>query len=136
MTLIAIAPREGSVFTRKTLGAIEALTEVAWKAPHVIRVDSLTNYNHTEALGDDLIVAPLVEDARSLTDDDLARIEKVALATDDLTGHLLSHDGRVAGLAISFVPSADDEEVVFGATDYLNAVLDEARRVIRISPTT
>ena len=127
ITLIAIAPREGSVFTRETLGAIEALTEAAWKVPHAIRVDSLTNYNHTEASGDDLIVAPLVEDARSLTDAELARIEGVARDADDLAGYLVSSDGRVAGLAISFATSADHDEVVFGATDHLMAVLDEAR---------
>ena len=31
--LIAVAPREGSVFTRETLGAIEELSEAAWRAP-------------------------------------------------------------------------------------------------------
>ena len=47
--LIAVAPREGSVFTREALGAIEELTEAAWGAPHSSRVDSLTNYSHSEA---------------------------------------------------------------------------------------
>ena len=31
--LIAIAPRDGSVFTREALGAIEELTEAAWRTP-------------------------------------------------------------------------------------------------------
>ncbi len=128
MALIAIAPREGSVFTRETLGAIEALTEAARRAPHAIRVDSPTSYNHTEASGDDLVVAPLVDDARSLTDADLARIERIALNADDLAGLLVSPDGRVAGLAINFATSENGKDVVFEATDYLNAVLDEARK--------
>ncbi len=34
--------------------------------PHSPRVDSLTNYFHSEAFEDDLVVEPLVENARSL----------------------------------------------------------------------
>ena len=77
--LIAVAPREGSVFTRETLGAVEELTEAAWRTPYSNRVDSLTNYSHSEAFGDDLVVAPLVDDAQSKSDEELARIEQVAL---------------------------------------------------------
>ena len=58
--LIAVAPRDGSVFTQETLGSIVELTDAAWQAPYSSRVDSLTNYSHSEAFGeDDLIVAPL-----------------------------------------------------------------------------
>ena len=35
--LIAITPREGSVFTKEALGAIEDLTKAAWKTPHSSR---------------------------------------------------------------------------------------------------
>ena len=84
--VIAIAPRDGSVFTRETLGAIEELTEAAWQAPYSSRVDSLTNYSHSEALEDDLTVAPLVEDAQSLSDADLARIEAIALNSIETAG--------------------------------------------------
>ena len=67
--LIAVAPREGSVFNREALGAVVELTDAAWVAPYSSRVDSLTNYSHSEALGqDDLVVAPLVEDASALSD--------------------------------------------------------------------
>ena len=58
--------------------------------PHSTRVDSLTNYNHSEAFGDDLVVAPLVEDAGSLTDADLTRIEGVALNAVEIAGRLVS----------------------------------------------
>ena len=79
-----MAPEQGAVFTRETLGVIEKLTEEAWQAPYSSRVDSLTNYSHSEALGDDLIVGPLVEDAASLTDADLGRIEDIANSSIEL----------------------------------------------------
>ena len=125
--LIAIAPQEGSVFTREALGAIEALTEAAWRTPYSSRVSSLTNYSYSEAFGDDLVVAPLVEDAGSLSDADLARIEEVALNAIDVAGNLVSHDGRVSGLIVNFVLPANPEFAWIEITDYLSDLLDQAR---------
>ena len=125
--LIAVAPREGSVFTRQTLGAIEELTEAAWSAPWSTRVDSLTNYSHSEGFEDDLVVEPLVEDAHSLSDAELARIENIALNAIELAGRLVSHDGRVGGLAINFVLPENPDAAVVEITDYLDDLLDEAR---------
>ena len=124
--LVAVAPREGSVFTRETLGAIEELTEAAWRTPYSSRVDSLTSYNHSRALGDELIVEPLVDDARSLSDAGLARIEEIALNATELAGRLVSHDGRVAGLAINFIMPEDQSNALTDITGHLNTVLDEA----------
>ncbi len=127
VALIAIAPREGSVFTRETLGAIEELTEAAWHAPYSNRVDSLTNYSHSRALGDELIVEPLVDDAHVLSDADLTRVEETALNAVDLAGRLVSLDGRVSGLVINFVFSQNPELAWVEITDSLNALLNQAR---------
>ncbi len=115
------------MFTREALRAIEELTEAAWKAPHSSRVDSLTNYTHSRAEGDDLIVEPLVDDASALSDADLARIRKIALNASDIAGRLVSQDGRVGGLAINFVMPEKRDNVAVEITDYLNAILGKAR---------
>ncbi|MXW45941.1 MAG: MMPL family transporter [Gammaproteobacteria bacterium] len=120
--LIAVSPRQGNVFTRETLGVIERMTEEAWQAPYSSRVDSLTNYSHSEALGDDLIVGPLVEDAASLSDADLDRIEEIANDSIELVGRMLAEDGRVAGLAINFIPPRETHDA---SVVELNAYLDE-----------
>ncbi len=125
--LIAIAPGAGSVFTLEALGAIEELTEAAWGAPYSTRVDSLTNYSHSEAVEDDLVVEPLVDDAQSLNDADLARIRTIALNASEIAGRLVSTDGRVGGLTINFVLPEDPDAAVAEITDYLNAALEEAR---------
>ena len=52
--LIVLAPRQKDVFRREVLTAVEWLTEQAWQIPWSRRVDSLTNFQHTEAHGDDL----------------------------------------------------------------------------------
>ena len=125
--LIAIAPRDGSVFTREALGAIEELTEAAWRAPYSSRVNSLTNYTHSEAFEDDLVVAPLVEDASALSDADVVRIEKIALDAAEIAGRLVAHDGRTAGVAINFILPENPDQAVVEITDYLHSLLAEAR---------
>ena len=125
--LIAVAPADGNVFTRETLEAIEELTEAGWLVPHSIRVSSLTNYTHSEAEGDDLAVGPLVEDAESLDDADLARVEAIALNADEISGSLVSPDGRVAGVAISFVLPVEADPVIAEINQYLDELLSEVR---------
>ena len=127
--LIAVTPRDGSVFTREALGAVEELTEAAWRAPYSSRVNSLTNYTHSEALDDDLVVAPLVDDASSLSDADVARIEESALNAIEIVGRLVSHDGRTAGVAINFILPENADQAVVEITDYLNSVLNQARKI-------
>ena len=125
--LIAVASRDGSVFTRETLAAIEELTEAAWKTPHSVRVNSLTNYFHTEADGDDLRIAPLVQDAASFADADLDRVRAIALGEPELVGSLVSENGRVAGLLINFALSEPEEPAWAEISAYLRDVLARAR---------
>ncbi len=125
--LIAISPREGTVFTRETLAAIEELTEAAWQTPHSIRVNSLTNYFHSEAVGDDLAIAPLVEGATAFNDAELSRVQNIALNEPELVGQLVTGDGRAAGLIISFALSEPEEPAWAEISDHLRDLLDEAR---------
>ena len=125
--LIAVSPREGTVFTRDTLAAIENLTEAAWQTPHSIRVDSLTNYSHSKAVEDDLSIEPLVEDAASFGEDDLDRVRTIALNQPELVGQLVAADGGAAGLVISFALSDPEEPKWAEISGYLRDLLDKAR---------
>lgn len=99
--LIAIAPADGRVFTRETLAAVEELTHAAWQIPYSIRVDSLTNFQNTWAHEDDLVVEDLVKDARHLSDADLQRIKKIALAEPLLVNRLISPPAQVTGINVT-----------------------------------
>jgi predicted RND superfamily exporter protein len=87
--LFVVTPADGEVFRRETLAALEELTERAWQIPYSIRVDSVTNFQHSEAEGDDLIVENLVEGAALLSDAELAEIERIARSRPELVGRLL-----------------------------------------------
>jgi uncharacterized protein len=95
-----LAPANGEVFTRGTLAAIEQLTADAWKVPYSIRVDSITNYQHTRAVGDELATGDLVRDAASLTDAGIAARRAIALAEPLLIGALLSERGHVTAVNV------------------------------------
>jgi predicted RND superfamily exporter protein len=99
--LFVLAPRDGNVFTRETLTAIDELTGAAWQTPYSVRVDSLTNFQHSRAEGDELIVADLVEDAGRLAETDLARIRDIALAEPSLANRLVSTTGHVTAINVT-----------------------------------
>ncbi len=58
--LLVVAPKNGEVFSPETLAIIAELTEQSWQVPHSNRVDSVTNFQHSVALDDDLFVGDLV----------------------------------------------------------------------------
>ena len=95
-----LAPKDGEVFTRQTLAAIEQLTADAWKIPHSIRVDSVTNFQYSRADGDDLATSDLVRDAGSLSDAELAARRAVGLAEPLVVGALISARGHVAAVNV------------------------------------
>ena len=99
--MIVIAPRDGQVFTRETLSAVEALTEAAWQTPYSNRVDSITNFQHTEATEDDLIVRDMVKDALALADDDVERVRELVMAEPALYKRLISERGDVTAINVT-----------------------------------
>ena len=109
--MFVLAPKEGNVFTREVLAAVEQLTEASWQVPHSSRVNSLTNFQHVEADENDLRIFPLVEGAASLSDSDIERIREIALGSPQLSGRLLSEDGAVTAVFIVLPskPSGDAE---------------------------
>ena len=125
--LVAVAPRKGTIFTRETLVAIEELTEQLWRTPYVTRVDSITNYSHSEGLEDELVVEPLIDAAGSLSEKDIERIKTIALGTEEIAGRFVSRDGRVAGLVVSVALPENRQQGKLEVTDYLHGTAAGAR---------
>jgi uncharacterized protein len=98
--LFVVEPKAGDVFQPRILEAVHHLTEEAWKLPFTLRVDSLANFQHTEADGDDLSVRALVDDPAALTPAEIARIREAALNEKLLVRRLLPPDGRVTGVNV------------------------------------
>ena len=99
--LFVVSPKDGDVFTPSTLASVEWLTKESWQIPYSLRVDSISNYQHTEAEEDDLRVADLVEDANSLKPGQLQKIKQIALHEPLLLNRLISPDAAHTGINIT-----------------------------------
>ena len=98
--LIVLAPKDGVVFKQETLAAVEDLTERAWKTPYSMRVDSISNYQHSESIEDDMSVGALYEEAATLSADDIQRVKSIALSEPLLLHRLISEKAHVTALNI------------------------------------
>ena len=99
--LFVLAPTGGEVFTASVLAAVERLTEQAWQIPFSIRVDSVTNFQHTRAVGDDLFVADLVSNALTQPPEVLQKVRETALNEPLLVNRLVSPSGHVTGVNVT-----------------------------------
>ena len=127
--LFVVAPQDGDAFSASTLTAIEELTEAAWRLPFALRVDAVTNFQHTIAEEDDLLVADLVEGAAELPSEALDAARTVAINDPVLARRLVNDDASVTGVNVTLqFPGEDAAEVVLAmaAARELSAQIQEA----------
>ncbi|TJY56742.1 hypothetical protein E4T66_19475 [Sinimarinibacterium sp. CAU 1509] len=121
-----VAPHDGEIFKRETLRALRELTDAGWTIPRSIRVDSITNFQHSVADGDDLIVNDLVPDPDTLSDTQIQALQRTALGEPALVRSLLSDRAHVASVNVRLeMPGASRE------TTNANKEVMTAARVIR-----
>lgn len=87
------SPKQGDIFNQQSLQIIEEITEIAWTLPYVMRVDSLSNFQHTEVAGDELHTDYLYENAGRLTEAEIAKVKRIALSEKTLQRQTISNNG-------------------------------------------
>ena len=108
---IVIAPKDGEVFTKETLTAIEELTANAWQTPYSSRVDAITNFQYTRAVEDDLYVEDLIADAVNKSTTELSELKKIATTDPRLVHRLINEDGSVTAVNVTVrLPEQDNGE--------------------------
>ena len=107
--MFVLSPKDSKIFSAKTLEAVRWLTEQAWQLPHSLRVDSLTNFQHTSAEGDDLSVRELVGDSAELSDSRLEEIRHIALNEPALHRILVAAGENVTAVNVTIqLPGIDE----------------------------
>ena len=129
--LVLIEAKSGDAFTAEILSGVKDLTAELWGTPHSIRVDSVTNYQHTQADGDDLEVADLVRSTENLTLDDLARIKEIALNEPLLVNRVVTPDGSVLAINVSFAFPNEGAEEKLAADGFVQSLAEEFRQEFR-----
>ncbi|MCW7536893.1 efflux RND transporter permease subunit [Aquabacterium sp. A7-Y] len=100
--MIVVAPQSGSVFDAQALDAMRWITEQAWQTPYSVRVDSYVNFQRAEADGDTIHVDHLVPPGQEVDAGRAAAIRAYALAEPQLVGRLVSRDGAVAAVNVTY----------------------------------
>ncbi|HHB92259.1 MAG TPA: RND family transporter [Thioploca sp.] len=126
--LFIIAPKDGQVFTNETLAAVEWLTNEAWQIPYSSRVDSISNFQHTRAEQDDLIVEDLIENALQLSEAEILYAKQVALAEPQLINKIISPTAHVTGVNIIVqLPGIHPDKEVPEIAKFVRELADKVR---------
>jgi len=105
---IVIVPKDGEVFTPRTLGAIGAMTEELWNLPYVRLVNSITRFQNTYADGDMMVVEDLVPEPSMVTDAEAAAARAVALDRVEIRNSLINDDASATAISVIFrLPGVD-----------------------------
>ena len=124
----AIAPEDRDATSALALEAAAWLTEQAWQIPHSTRVDSVTNFQHTTADGDDILVRDLVDEAVRGDAGGRSRIRAIALAEPRLAARLLARDGGVSGINVTVqLPGEAESTEGTRVVEYARGLADEVR---------
>jgi len=121
----AIEPGDGDVFTGETLAAVERLTENSWQIPYSTRVNSITNFQHTFVKDDDLFVEDLVLNAKRMSQSDIERIKKIALAEPHLVNALISPSGHVTGINVDIILPGNSAEETPEVAAFVRKIADQ-----------
>ena len=98
--IFVLQPTEGSIYRPKILQVVSELTEAGWQIPYSTRVDSIANFQHTQAEDDDLIVADLIADAGALGSAEIEEIRSIVRAEPLLHGRLVAKNERTTGVNV------------------------------------
>jgi predicted RND superfamily exporter protein len=120
-----VEPKDGAAFDHDTMAAVEELTEAAWQIPYTIRVDSVSNFQHTYATEDDLIVEDLVSNATERDASFLDERRDVALAEPLIRNQILTPDGEVTAVNVVLQYPEKGLMEVPEAVDHARGLQDE-----------
>lgn len=98
---VVIEPKSKNIYSKETLTLVWELTDALWQAPFSTRVDSLTNYQHTEAEEDDLIVEDLVLDPEYLDAKAIDKVKRVSSTEPLLLHRTVSEEGHVTMINVT-----------------------------------
>ena len=130
----AVDPISGKANAPEVLAAVEELTEIAWQLPFSIRVDSLSNYQHTEVEGDDLIVRDLYTGAISMSANEQLLVDRVSTTEPSLVGkiHDKQHRATSVNVTIQMPGKSADEVAIVAAAARKMANKIEAKHNVNI----
>lgn len=125
--LFVLAPNDGNAFSPDVLAAVEELVEESWQIPYALRVDGLSNWQHTESVEDDLFVGDLYEFGDQLTAEEIARVRDIATNEPLLKSRLVSEQGHVTAVNVTLQFPEESPFEITEAVEYARIVVADLR---------
>ena len=125
--IFVLAPRDGDVFSARSLRAIGELTDLGWQTPYVIRVESLANHQELTVDGDDLRVAPLFDPKAELPPEKLAEIRRRVMQDRELVDRVVSSRGDVTAVNVLITRPRDTPDETNDIVEFVRRTADEFR---------
>ena len=98
---ILIVPKEGDIYTPRTLQLIAQLTEQAWQTPLSIRVDSVANFQYSWSEEDDMTVEELITDPEDISSERIEWIKTIVGQEPNLRDRLVASSGKAALIVVT-----------------------------------
>jgi predicted RND superfamily exporter protein len=99
--MLVVETADGEVFNANHLKILKDLTEESWQVPYSTRVDSITNFQHTEGTEDELIVRDLIESPQSMSELALEKAKTIALNEPLLKHRLINEEASISAINIT-----------------------------------
>jgi len=112
---IAIAPDSGTIATPYALNVVRELTEAAWQIPYSSRVDSLSNLDVSDLIGDEQL----------LNDESASDVVQIALSKSFLVNRLISPDAGVTGVNVTVLKPDGNANAVYEVNDYTKKLISD-----------
>ncbi len=120
--IFVIRDEKHDIFNEKNFSIIEEITEMSWKTPHSLRVDSITNFHRIYAKEDTFFVEPL-RDTSSNSTIDFPKLKKIATSESSITDRLISKDGKTTAVVISiFIPVENRQQALEDSVSFARRI--------------
>ena len=137
--LFVLQPKDKDLTTSQMAEAVERITEESWQIPYSIRVDSISNFQHSQAVGyDDLEVNDLIRGGAEMSAEALDAKWQTAKEEPLLYGFLTARDMETTGINVTLqYPEKSLSEVpeAVGKAREIKAAMEEAYPDLHIALT-
>ena len=107
--MIVLTADKDSIYEEDFLEAVQWVTTQGWQVPYSRRVDSITNFQNSVAVEDDLFVTDLVPEGEALDRERLDAIREAALAEPAIYNRIINDKGHTTGINITVtLPGLND----------------------------
>jgi len=126
---VMVEPPAGTVFDKTTLTLVHELTQKFWQVPFTTRVDSITNYSHSYAEGDDIVIEDFIYEREDIDADRIRFMEKEVLIEKDLLGKLVTVEGQFTAINLTTVlPGKDSKAENLAVNASVEAIIAEFKQ--------